>query len=196
MGGSRCIGAIAADGKSIRLVPANGAGKWPAATQVPVGSTWDVVLAPVPPMLKAPHVEDRILISGKHVSQVPDLSSHIRARCTPWIGGMGALFGGAIKYTQSNNGYIAQSNIPDRSTWFWIPDKALVLRSDGKHYDYPQGLFGNFTVPRGLTYVGELAPMASIPAGTLIRVSLARWWHPESIPDMEDRCYLQLSGWY
>jgi len=33
-----------------------------------------------------------------------------------------------------------------------------------------------------------------IPADTLLRVSLARWWDNEG--RHEERCYLQLSGWY
>ena len=43
----------------------------------------------------------------------------------------------------------------------------------------------------------DIVPIKVIPAGTLVRVSLARWWRPEdSEPNFEERCYLQLSGWY
>ena len=33
-----------------------------------------------------------------------------------------------------------------------------------------------------------------IPLNTLVRISLARWWVPAGMS--EERCYLQLSGWY
>ena len=78
------------------------------------------------------------------------------------------------------------------STGFWIPDRDLMLRADAKHYDYPDGC-----VARGLSYVGEPKPLPLLPAGTLIRVSLARWWKPDDAePGFEERCYLQLSGWF
>jgi ATP-dependent DNA helicase RecQ len=35
-----------------------------------------------------------------------------------------------------------------------------------------------------------------IPAGTLLRVSLAHWWRPAEKPEEEERCYVQLSGWF
>lgn len=45
-----------------------------------------------------------------------------------------------------------------------------------------------------IKYVGFAEPINKIPAGTLVRVSLARWWRPTETS--EERCYLQLSGWY
>jgi hypothetical protein len=65
---------------------------------------------------------------------------------------------------------------------------------DGKKVIYryfgPQGLLD---VP----FVGFDEPVDVIPAASLIRLSLARWWkHPEADEDFELRCYLQLSGWY
>ena len=47
-----------------------------------------------------------------------------------------------------------------------------------------------------LTFVGFQEPLEIIPAGTLVRVSLAHWWQPEDTPDVEERCYAQLSGWF
>src|SRR5690606_4859208 len=96
-------------------------------------------------------------------------------------------------YTSNYNGYICQRRgVPAHSTWFWIPDRNLTLRTDGKHYDYFDGL-----LPRGLSYVGEPQPLPTLSAGTLLRVSLARWWKPENAePAFEERCYLQLSGWF
>ena len=44
-------------------------------------------------------------------------------------------------------------------------------------------------------YVGLQPTEDIIPKGTLLRVSLARWWSPNDV-EVENRCYLQLSGWY
>lgn len=49
-------------------------------------------------------------------------------------------------------------------------------------------------IRRNIKFVGFQNPLDIIPAGTLIRVFLARWW--ASPNDNERRCYLQLSGWY
>lgn len=98
-----------------------------------------------------------------------------------------------MKFTGSGNGFISKSGgVPGYSTWFWLPDKALTLCSDSKHYEYP-AMFGG----RGLSYVGEPDPVQIIPAHSLVRVSLARWWkQTDADADFEERCYLQLSGWY
>jgi hypothetical protein len=47
---------------------------------------------------------------------------------------------------------------------------------------------------RAAAWVDTSIPI--IKANTLIPVSLAKWWHPKENPNIEDRCYLQLSGWY
>jgi len=52
-----------------------------------------------------------------------------------------------------------------------------------------------FIVNRRFPYVGFEPKVNLIPAGTLMKISLARWWKPED-SDMSERCYLQLSGWY
>ena len=95
-------------------------------------------------------------------------------------------------FTANGNGYISRAmGVPKYSTWFWIPDKDLTLRDDGKHYDYPAPYF-----QKGMSYVGEPVAIPVIPAGTLVRLSLARWWRPPDVDDLEERCYLQLSGWF
>ena len=49
---------------------------------------------------------------------------------------------------------------------------------------------------RTLTFVGFQEPIGTIPAGALVRVSLAHWWRPEDDHSGELRCYVQLSGWF
>ncbi len=45
-----------------------------------------------------------------------------------------------------------------------------------------------------IPYAGVTQAIQRIPKGTLIRVSLARWWNKDD--KTEERCYLQLSGFY
>ena len=46
-----------------------------------------------------------------------------------------------------------------------------------------------------IPYVGVEPPPEIIPVGSLVRLSLARWWKPEE-KEEDKKCYLQLSGWY
>jgi len=120
-------------------------------------------------------------------------------RVQPWRGDPDQLFDGflVIDFT---SGYISQAGgIPKRSTGYWLPDKQLILtyRNEKSYYQTDcEMVIGNKHY-RGLLsipYVGFADPIQEIPAGTLVRVSLARWWAPRGIN--EERCYLQLSGWY
>jgi hypothetical protein len=125
------------------------------------------------------------------VGMEPNLRQRLIALSEPWEGSIKKVFGGLLGFTGSNNGYIAaRLGVPDHSTGFWIPKRDLTLRDDGSHYDYTRGFFR-----RGLKYVGEPPPIPVIKAGTLVRVSLAGWWKPDDV-EIEERCYLQLSGWF
>ncbi|MFN2223878.1 MAG: DNA helicase RecQ, partial [Candidatus Promineifilaceae bacterium] len=58
-------------------------------------------------------------------------------------------------------------------------------------YLYPTAVGG-----RTLTFVGFQEPLETIPAGTVLHVSLAHWRRPKEMPEGELRCYVQLSGWF
>jgi hypothetical protein len=185
----RCIGGLADDGTSLRLLDDDGS-NWDTSVPLQIGEIWDLDYKPaVAPV--APHVEDVLVEGGKYLGVQQDLRVHLLGRVQPWQGSITAIFDGRVGYTSNNNGYIAaRRGLPAQSTGYWIPDQDLVLRADGRHYDYV-GRFGN----RGLSYVGEQTPLDLIPANTLVRVSLARWWKPDDAgDDFEERCYLQLSG--
>lgn len=195
-GTQRCIGGLTAEGHSIRLLGPDGA-YWDQSAPFQVGQTWDLTLQDVAAeAVRIPHVEDAIVAGAQFVANDPDPRATILSRIVPWNGSTSALFGGHVKYTGNHNGYIEESGLPDRSTWFWVPDRDLMFRSDGKHYDYPSRFF-NIASPQGLSYVGEPQAVATIPAGTLVRVSLAGWWRPDDADEgFPYRCYLQLSGWF
>ena len=80
--------------------------------------------------------------------------------------------------------------MPEQSVGFWVADNALTKKEyNGVRYNYP-----NTNGWRSLKFVGFDTPVNIIPAGTILRVSLARWWKQDE--NTEERCYLQLSGWY
>lgn len=187
-GSSRCIGGLAQDGRSVRLLTPTGENHT-TASPLQIGQVWALTFTPRPGVL-APHVEDVIVTQQRLVGTEPNLLRHLLQRVNPWRGSIDVLFGGVLSYTSSGNGFVCERlGVPGQSIGFWIPDRQLTLRADGKHYEYPTS--------RGLSYVGEPDAIAVIPAGTLVRVSLARWWKPQDAdPNFEDRCYLQLSGWY
>lgn len=82
--------------------------------------------------------------------------------------------------------YISLPRVPPYSTEFWITDKDLRhSEQNNKHYYF----YDNVRIP----FVGFQEPAETIPAGTIIRLSLANWWDNGC---GEERCYLQLSGWY
>ncbi len=187
----RCIGGIAHNGKSVRLM--RGADTyWDTSAPFQIGQIWDITYTPAESTI-APHTENVMVSQYQMAGNQSNLRAHLLARVEPWRGSINQIFGGMLGYTKDNNGFICQRlGVPGQSTWFWIPDRDLILRGDGKHYDYREGY-----LPRGLSYVGEPAALPAIPAGTLIRVSLATWWkQKEAAPDFEERCYLQLSGWF
>ena len=97
-----------------------------------------------------------------------------------------------MNWTVNGSGYINEENgISENSVGFWIPDRNLTKRIfyEKTRYNYP-----NTNGRRSLPFVGFEAELNIIPGGSLVRVSLARWWDTNGTT--EERCSLQLSGWY
>lgn len=184
----QCIGALSKRNQSLRLYEANWS--FPSTTtEYQVGQLWEVgVTKRSNP--KPPHIEDVAVNTRRLLGTQADLAQHLVSRITPWSGGIRSLFEGKLQFTSRLRGYIEEPNLPSCSTWFWLPEKDLVQTDlDGKTY-YSYGSYD-------ISYVGTVAPVPKLPAGCLVRVSLARWWKPDNAdPDFPERCYLQLSGWY
>jgi phospholipase C len=188
-----CVGGLGldVDGQrvwSLRLYEPN----WsfpPVNTSYDVGQCWDMSYVPSNAP-RPPHVEDVMVTHRQFVGHEASLGPVLRRHVLPWSGGVSALFDGKLHFTGKRRGYIEESSIPSLSTGFWLPDQELQkVDYSGKIY-YRYGL-------HELSYVGTAQSIAVIPAGTLVRVSLARWWKPkDAADDFPERCYLQLSGWY
>lgn len=136
-----------------------------------------------------PHVETVLVTARTKVGSEPNLLGAITSLITnPWRGDLTSLYEGKLGFTGNARGYIEAPNIPTRSTWFWLPGADLNFANG--YYRYGNG-------PYEMKYVGVAASIPRIPAGTLVRASLAGWWKPDTAsPDFPERCYLQLSGWY
>jgi len=189
IGANACVGGIVLENlQPIRLH--NDINSYqPGNTEFEIGQIWNIEFNNRPDT--APHVEDVIILSKKIISENNNIKNIILDRCIVWRGGPESLFNGMIKWTGNGSGYINDADIPPNSVGFWINDKDL--RFENSYYSYPP--LTRFHTGKRLSYVGFTEAIGVIPAGSLIRVSLAKWWKPKDIA-MENRCYLQLSGWY
>jgi len=193
-----CVGGIDVNtNKSVRVLDANGHSLKDAPYQI--GDLWRMHVEEKSP-LKLPHSEDRKTtprdvkaISNvgnagilKYVEEHKHLLGH---RFTQ--GSLKDTFEGCLHLTGTQN-FVNEERIPSFSTQFWIADEDLVLsnvvRDEGVVDSYYW--YKNFRVK----FVGCVKPIDRIPKGTVIRLSLARWWDGDG--KSEERCYLQISGWY
>ena len=193
MGKGACIGGITQDGKSVRLVSADADARDGAGREYEVCDVWEVEARPAIELIP-PHVENLVVDKKRKLRTHDGPVTIVERFMPPQSGGPEVLFEGLIQSTATGALYIAkESGVPPCSTSFWRPDRPLACDTTGKRirYRYPTQDGG-----RTLTFVGFQEPLKTIPAGMLLRVSLAHWWRPDDRPDMEERCFVQLSGWF
>src|SRR6266496_649432 len=172
-GGGACVGGITQDGRSVRLVAADAEINEHAGLEYHVGEVWEIESAP-DPHLVPPHVENIIVRAARRLKRVEDIEQIIHRFMPPASGGPEKLFEGRLQALPSGALYIAErTGLPSRSTMFWVSDQPLHRDVEGKRirYRYPGDGGG-----RTLTFVGFQEPVEIIPAGALLRVSLAHWW--------------------
>jgi hypothetical protein len=191
-----CVGGLTLeDNRNVRLMTPEGQHQ-PESARLAVGQIWEMDLRPGE-TIEPPHVEDVVATPRKLLERVWDLSDFLLKRVRPWRGPPSCLFGGLLRFSPSGSGYIGWDCLPPGSVGFWTADADLVLRRDEEErarYFYPTV---SGAPPRRIKHVGAGPPEPEIPAGSLIRVSLSRWWAPEeSNANLEARCYLQISGRY
>jgi hypothetical protein len=188
-----CVGAFElSTKKNIRLLTNEGKNQ-PKDVNFNVGDVWEIEYVPKQTILP-PHYEDVLVINKKFIRKQQHMNSFLLANAPIWRGGTEALFDGLLIFEQNSSGYITNNHgIPKQSVGFWLPDQdiELTIFNDKRHYFY--------FVENGvdsIPYVGYEPPIDTIPQGTLIRISLARWWKVPKVNITELRCYCQLSGWY
>lgn len=190
-GAFACVGGIVLDNlQSVRLM--RGKDHYQAGdTPFNVGEVWDISFIDQPD--DPPHIEDVYVVSQKLIRVIPNIKEFILKHAKLWRGSPNELFDGMLKWTSSGSGYLGDRKItPINSVGFWISDRDLVLE-DNKYYVYAYRRW--YKTNQRLVFKGYEPMIGVIPAGTICRISLSKWWKPKDI-DIEMRCYLQLSGWY
>ncbi|MBL7163793.1 MAG: DNA helicase RecQ [Anaerolineales bacterium] len=193
MGSGACIGGLTFEGRSLRLLAADRATNDRFNMDYQVGEVWEIETRADQEIIP-PHVENVIVHRNRRMGPMSQIDEFIARQMPPISGGLEAVFEGLTQATKAGSLYIAErTGVPARSTMFWQPDQALTRDDDHKRirYRYPTADGG-----RTLTLVGFQEPLPEIPAGTLMRISLAHWWRPEEMPEGELRCYVQISGWF
>ncbi|MCC6169023.1 MAG: DNA helicase RecQ [Caldilineaceae bacterium] len=194
MGTGACIGAITKRGESVRLLAADAEVNERFNLEYEIGDVWELLDCSPPEAIIPPHTEDLVVWSKRRLRTSNKLLAAIRRFMPPACGGLDVLYGGMLQLSNSGRVYVGQDAIPKTSTLFWQPDRPLhfLISSRGHfRYAYPGDEGGRY-----LTYVGFQPPVETLPAGILLRVSLARWWQPRDHPEEEPRCYAQISGWF
>ena len=189
--GHVCIGAITDSGKYMRLLYPDNSNM---LENIDI-NIYDNLLIKYQKRkdIKLPHSEDINLFYAKKISitSKPIIDILNALKVTIWKGIPTVLFDNKLIWSNNywrTTGYISSQNIYNNSVGFWISDRDLYLK-DGR-YEY---VLDNLTY--SIKYVGMHEPQECIYKGTLIRVSLARWWNNNG-NFSEDRCYLQLSEYY
>jgi len=209
MSNAVCVGGVLANGRFVRLLDKNGHNQ-DIDTDFKIGDVYTMTFQERT-NIRPPHTEDILVDSAQYkftfesIAKMVSYLTH-KLNVNIWRGGISSLFDRNLLWTSSGSGYIsANGQIPMQSTGFWLPDKDLRRSDYGDkvRYSYPltpilnsgDDLLGLVVQSRYISFVGLQEPVDIIPANTLVRVSLARWWQrPDSVD--EERCYLQLSGWY
>lgn len=186
-----CIGGLSLpDFKSIRLLKDRGQNQ-PLDAPYEIGEIWELNFREEPDLLP-PHTEDVWVQKRKILTRLPKLAQYLEQNIPKiFPADPSYLYDGLVQF-EYNRPYVAQPNVPNYSTGFWKTNSKVNKYVDGRGRMRYRLENGRFNAP----YKGLAQPIETIPPNTLIRVSLARWWHPDDIPDQEDRCFVQVSGWY
>jgi hypothetical protein len=186
-----CVGGILEDGTYVRLLQLNG-NNLPSNTKAEIGQVYEIEFTHRP-HLTAPHVEDILVSNYKYIeSVVVDYDLVQKLGATIWDGDINGLFDGMLDWTDSGSGFISRAKgLPENSVGFWRPNCNLTRNDYEGNVKFSCRTIRGF---RNIKYVGVQEAPAIITAGTLLRVSLARWWTQPGTA--EERCFLQLSGQY
>jgi putative nucleic acid modification protein with dual OB domain len=186
-----CVGGLEVEtGRSVRLLGSDG---WNLHEDHPIrpGEIWDLAYEDHPDPTP-PHVEDLIVSHGSRVGVEGEMYSEILRLVDPWRGSVESIFDGRLQTTAEGKAYVGpQPPLPSGSVGFWLSDCPLTMTKypavQGRRYWFPEG--GPVT---SVAYVGMEPQLGVVPAGAVVRFSLARW---AAFPEgAEKRCFLQISG--
>jgi hypothetical protein len=189
--GRICVGAHNLDDfRSLRLFRHDGS-YLDEGANLEVGDVWELNYVERPHAV-APHLEDVLVQSSgaQRVGREQDLAALVVERDVVWQS-VDELFDGRLSFTAAGSAYVPEAGpLPSRSTGYWQAAAELTLYhvNDKPRYRWTGG-----GALRSLRYVGLAEPEPTIPAGSLVRVSLS---HPFAPPDGPRGYWVQLSGWF
>ena len=184
-----CVGGInEQSGELIRLHNEHG-GNLTIDAPYEIGDRWEMSVETAWNARKVPHIEDKQTIPIRKIENVGisgiiDYVKNHNLGNRLYVGSLNGTFDGCLQ----SRIYVTRDNVPRFSTQFWIPDKTLYHVVSFEKYYY---IYQEFKIK----YVGFLPTVSKIPAGAIVRLSLANWFDGKGAWS-EERCYLQISGWY
>lgn len=188
-----CLGGLVRGSyEKIRLLTQEGRNQ-PQDTDFHVGDIWECQLIPQAHMRK-PHTEDMLVTPQRMLRRVSNMREFLLQRLDLEPSHMSTLFDGLLNYTKNGSAYISERmGVPGYAHAFWRPVFGLSIRREPRkiYYEYEDS---DSLKKFRLRYVGLAAPVSRIAPGSLLHLSLARWWRQPGTN--EERCYLQLSGWF
>ena len=187
-----CIGGLSETYGPVRIQPSTGYAH-PEDAPYQVGDVWDLELTRLN-NLQPPHIEDMILSGpGRRLDRLADVGDWLLRGATLWTGPAANAFDGMLRITETGRAHLSADAVPDLSVGFWVPDRPLVRHQSDTRESYW------YTDHSGATwrfsYAGVGPSLRIVPAGMIVRVSLARWWTPPD-SDAPPVCYAQVSGWF
>lgn len=191
MGSLHCIGGITRDEhRNVRLCPSDGIHGHPADAQYVVGDVWDLEMSPASELVP-PHVEDVVVGAARRIASQLGIGRYLRQNIDVIVGTADSLFEGKLIASGTHHLYVSHLDVPAGSVGFWQPPQDLTLEpGDRRLYSVPWR-----DSDAHVKYVGVDEPPSVISAGSLVRVSLARWFRGGTGPGLEG-CWLQISGVY
>ena len=194
-----CVGGVDIDNHtSVRLRSANGFNELSNECPYNIYEVWNIRYAFISNRSLPHSIEDVNVYQREKLGSIEqkDFLNYVQhSQVKIYEGEFTNVFDRCLQTDNGRSLFISKQNIPQRSTCFWISDKDMKIDNYmGKvRYSY---LIPNHITPLKLPYVGlETNPIEIIPKGSLIRLSLAHWWKPGD-RNVEERCYLQLSGYF
>jgi ATP-dependent DNA helicase RecQ len=191
LGRSACVGAHDLEGfRSLRLFKHDQT-YLPQDAPIEIGDILELEYRDRP-NVQPPHIEDVLVAEGsaRRVAHQADLVQLIRERDTVWES-VAELFEGRLRFTPRGSAYVpAEGPFPTRSTGYWLIGDPLERFTFDQKVKYRWDGEGELS---RMPYVGLAESVESVPAGTVVRLSLSR---PNAPPGQPSGCWLQLSGWY
>ena len=179
-------------GRNIRLLTSEGSNQ-PENSPFQIGQLWEISYNAKINLIY-PHTEDVIIKNAELFNSLnkDQVVSFINENCRINSGSPSDLFDGLVNVQPRGASFIDDSHIPNHSVCFWRPIKHLTYTNsfNKSKYNYLDEYNNIIYFP----YVGLSDNSNIIPAGSIIRISLARWWSPPN--STIKACYLQISGWY